>query len=69
MNQQRARRFRSAKDNDEMEEEEDEDALRKQFEMEGKQLLPKLETEVSDSNIISPGTEVMFQLSKKLEQN
>ncbi|CAN0916901.1 5'-3' exoribonuclease 4 [Linum grandiflorum] len=66
MNQQRARRFRSAKDNDAMEEEED--VLREQFEMEGKQLLPKLETEVSDSNIITPGTEFMFQLSKKLEQ-
>ncbi|CAN1171201.1 5'-3' exoribonuclease 3 [Linum perenne] len=66
MNQQRARRFRSAKDNDAMEEEED--VLRKQFETEGKQLLPKMETEVSDSNIITPGTEFMFHLSKKLEQ-
>jgi 5'-3' exoribonuclease 2 len=35
--------------------------------MEGKQVLPKQECEVSDSNIITPGTEFMHQLSEALK--
>jgi len=35
--------------------------------MEGKQVLPKQETEVADSNIITPGTEFMNELSKALK--
>lgn len=34
--------------------------------MEGKPVLPKCESEVSDSNIITPGTDFMYQLSKAL---
>lgn len=35
--------------------------------MEGKPVLPKVECEVSDSNVITPGTEFMHKLSEKLK--
>lgn len=44
----------------------EEEKLRRQFEREGKPVLPKRESEVSDSNIITPGTEFMYKLSKAL---
>ncbi|KAL6537875.1 hypothetical protein OROHE_012162 [Orobanche hederae] len=65
MNQQRARRFRTA--NDIQAAEEIEDKLRKEFEREGKPLLPKVESQVADSNVITPGTEFMHMLSEKLQ--
>ncbi|KAK4440566.1 5'-3' exoribonuclease 3 [Sesamum alatum] len=65
MNQQRARRFCSSRDNqiaDEMEEK-----LRQEFEKQGKSVLPKQESQVADSNVITPGTDFMYMLSAKLQ--
>ncbi|CAM0874539.1 unnamed protein product [Alopecurus aequalis] len=67
MNQQRARRFKSAKAAKESEIEEN--ILRERFRAQGKEVLPRDETvpEVSDPNIITPGTEFMEKLSVALE--
>lgn len=45
----------------------EEDRLRKEFERKGKKLLPKQQSEVSDSNIITPGTCFMDKLARALE--
>lgn len=47
--------------------EKEEERLRREFLLDGKQVLPKQETELFDSNIITPGTEFMFRLSKELQ--
>lgn len=41
--------------------------MRREFEREGKTLLPKCEHEVSDPGVITPGTVFMGKLSKALE--
>jgi len=65
MNQQRSRRFRAAQEAQEKAEEERK--LRAQLEAEGMQIAPKKESNVFDSNVITPGTPFMGRLAMALQ--
>ncbi|KAL2328421.1 hypothetical protein Fmac_021848 [Flemingia macrophylla] len=65
MNQQRRGRFQTAKQNELREAEVEK--LKKRFKMEVKAVLSKQESQVSDPNIITPGTEFMHELSEALK--
>ncbi|KVH87893.1 5'-3' exoribonuclease, partial [Cynara cardunculus var. scolymus] len=45
----------------------EEDRLRRQYELEGRDLLPVEESEVSDLNVITPDSLFMAKLSKQLQ--
>lgn len=65
MNQQRSRRFNTAKQAEIAEAEEEK--LRKQFDLERRRVLPRKQSEVDDSNVITPGTEFMDKLSNAVK--
>lgn len=50
-----------------MKQEEEEMKLRAKYKREGKTVLDKEDSEVEDSNVITPGTFFMYKLSEKLQ--